>query len=74
MKLDTTLRRAHRVVAVGFLLSIPPAAYYSIRGDASSPFVYIPLVFLLGLTISGTYMLVKPWMRKRRASEDRAQS
>lgn len=67
MSVETFLRKAHRIVAIGFLLSIPPAAYYSIRGDASSPFVYLPLVWLLGLTVSGVYMLVKPWVRSWRA-------
>jgi hypothetical protein len=50
-------------VAILFLISIPPAAYASFTGDpaAPSPLVYIPLFPLLFLTLTGTYLLVRPW-------------
>lgn len=69
MGADAFIRRLHRIVALLFLLSIPPAAYSSFTGDptAPSPFVYLPLVPLLILTLTGTYQLVAPWVRRRRA-------
>ena len=61
-------RRIHRVFAVLFLLPIPPAAYFSFTGDpdAPSPFVYLPLVPLGLMTVTGTVMLIRPWVQKRR--------
>ena len=66
---DRFLRRGHRVVAATFLLTIPPAAYFSTAGatDPPSVFVYLPLIPLFGLIISGTYLLVRPWVQKARA-------
>ena len=47
-------RRVHRIFAVLFLLTIPPAAYFSFTGDPNSPHpvVYGPL-FPLALMIIG---------------------
>lgn len=58
------LRRVHRIIAILFLISIPPAAYASFTGNptAPSPVVYIPLFPLLGLVLTGTYLLVRPWI------------
>jgi hypothetical protein len=69
MAAEAFLRRAHRVIAVLFLVSIPPAAYFSFTGDPASPspVVYLPLFPLLGLTLTGTYLLVRPWVRRLRA-------
>ncbi len=68
MTADGFLRRFHRIMAILFLLSIPPAGYFSFTGDpaAPSPVVYIPLFPLLGLTLTGTYMLVRPWVLRFR--------
>jgi hypothetical protein len=48
-------RRLHRIVAVLFLLSIPPAAYFSFTGDPDSPHpvVYLPLFPLALMVITG---------------------
>ena len=46
-------RRVHRIFAVLFLLTIPPAAYFSFTGDPNSPH---PVVY-------GTWMLVRPWIK-----------
>jgi 4-amino-4-deoxy-L-arabinose transferase-like glycosyltransferase len=61
-------RRTHRVLAVLFLLSIPPAAYFSFTGDprAPHPLVYGPLFPLALMTITGTRMLVRPWIKSWR--------
>ncbi|HLF16733.1 MAG TPA: hypothetical protein VI796_04800 [Candidatus Thermoplasmatota archaeon] len=50
-------------------VSIPPAAYFSATGDAASPspVVYLPRIPLLGLTLTGSYLLVKPWVQRFRA-------
>lgn len=66
------LRKAHRVIAVLFLLTIPPAAYMSFTGDpeSPSPIVYLPLFPLLGLTITGTYLLVRPWLQQLRGQRE----
>lgn len=70
MSADSFLRKTHRVMAGLFLLTIPPAAYFSLTGDQASPspFVYFPLFPLFVLTLTGTYQLVVPWLRRRRAS------
>lgn len=69
MSLEPLIRKAHRIFALLFLLTIPPAAYFSLTGDpeAPSPFVYLPLFPLLFLLLGGTYLLVAPWVRKARA-------
>lgn len=68
MTVERFLRRFHRIMAILFLLSIPPAGYFSFTGDPTSPspVVYIPLFPLLGLTLTGTYMLVRPWVMRLR--------
>ena len=68
MAVEVFLRRTHRVIAVLFLVSIPPAAYYSFTatGDDVSPVVYFPLVPLLGLSLTGSYLLIKPWVQRLR--------
>jgi hypothetical protein len=68
MAADAVLRRIHRIGAVLFLLSIPPAWYFSATGDPASPspVVYVPLFPLFILTLTGTYQLVRPWVRRRR--------
>jgi hypothetical protein len=62
-------RRVHRILAVLFLLTIPPAAYSSFTGDPASPppAVYGPLFPLALMTITGTWMLVRSWIRSWRA-------
>lgn len=68
--LDVVLRRAHRIVAELFLLTIPPAGYFSLSatGGEVSPVVYLPLLPLFGLILTGGYLLVKPWVRRFRAN------
>ena len=68
MAAEVILRRTHRVIAVLFLVTIPPAAYISFTATGSdvSPVVYFPLVPLLGLALTGTYLLVKPWVQRLR--------
>ena len=73
MNADLFLRRVHRVIAALFLITIPPAGYFSLAatGDEVSPVVYFPLLPLLGLTLTGSYLLVRPWvqwLRGRRKS------
>ena len=69
MSTESAIRKTHRVVAGLFLITIVPAAYFSFTGDPSSPhpLVYAPLLPLLLLTVTGTYQLVLPWTRRRRA-------
>jgi hypothetical protein len=66
-KTQHVINKIHRVCAGGLLLTMIPAAYVSFQGDATSPFVYLPLLFLFPLIITGTYQLVLPWVRKARA-------
>lgn len=72
MAAEVFLRRTHRVIAVLFLVTIPPAAYFSFTatGDEVSPVVYFPLVPLLGLALTGTYLLVKPWVQRLRVRRE----
>ncbi len=69
MSAESVIRKTHRVVAGLFLITFVPAAYLSATGDPNSPhpLVYGPLLPLLLLTVTGTYQLVKPWTRRRRA-------
>lgn len=71
MVADPAVRRVHRIMAVVFLLSIAPAWYFSATGDPTtpSPVVYLPLFPLLFLTVTGTYQLVMPWVRRRRTAQ-----
>ncbi|WP_247004858.1 hypothetical protein [Halosolutus gelatinilyticus] len=68
MAINVFLRRTHRVIAVLFLVTIPPAGFFSFSATGSevSPVVYLPLFPLLGLILTGTYLLVKPWARRLR--------
>jgi hypothetical protein len=66
-KTHRVITKIHRVCAGGLLLTMIPAGYVSFKGDATSVFVYLPLVFLFPLIITGTYQLVLPWVRKARA-------
>jgi 4-amino-4-deoxy-L-arabinose transferase-like glycosyltransferase len=70
MAFDGALRRTHRVIAVLFLLAIPPAGYFSLSaaGGEVSPVVYLPLFPLFGLILTGGYLLVRPWVRRLRAN------
>jgi hypothetical protein len=69
MTLEAIIRRVHRISAILFLLAVFPAGYFSVTGNPASPspVVYIPLIFLLGLSLTGIYQLVKPWIRQLRA-------
>ena len=63
------LRRIHRVLALLFLLSIPPAAWASFQGGDPadpSPLVYLPLFPMAILTLTGTSLLVRPWVQRWR--------
>ena len=73
MSADGFLRRVHRVIAFLFLVAIPPAAYFSFTatGDEVSPVVYSPLVPLLGLTLTGSHLLVRPWLQRLRGRGSR---
>ena len=69
MTADGFLRKTHRVIAILFLVTIPPAGYFSFTatGDEVSPVVYFPLIPLLGLVLTGSYLLVRPWIQGLRA-------
>ncbi|MHB1260256.1 MAG: hypothetical protein ACYC2H_00930 [Thermoplasmatota archaeon] len=68
------ITKVHRVGAGLFLLSIVPAGYASFTGNVESPLVYLPLPFLFVLILTGTYQLVMPWIRRRRAHRSGAPS
>ena len=72
MAADMFLRRTHRVIAALFLISVPPAGYFSFTATGSdvSPVVYFPLIPLLGLTLTGSYLLVKPWLQRLRVGRE----
>lgn len=67
-KLAAIVTKVHRACAALFLLTIPFAAYASFTGQEESVLVYLPLPFLFVLIITGTYQLVAPWVRRRRAA------
>lgn len=66
MSAHAFLRKAHRVVAGLFLLSMIPAGIVSAMGKVESPWIYAPLPFLFALILSGTYLLARPWVLKAR--------
>ena len=74
MSVESVVRRTHRIVAGLFLITIVPAAYLSFAGNPNSPhpLVYAPLLPLLVLTVTGSYQLVLPWTRRRRAGASAA--
>lgn len=61
------IHRIHRIAAMLFLLSIIPAGWASFRGGEPAALVYLPLVFLAALSLTGIYQLVLPWARRFRA-------
>lgn len=70
MAFDAILRRTHRIVAILFFLTVPAAAYASMQGGDpadASPLVYLPLLPLGFLSLTGLYLLVSPWVRRARA-------
>lgn len=68
MAADAFLRKTHRVIAIAFFLTIPPAGFFSARGDPAHPsfWVYLPLLPLFGLALTGLYLLVRPWVQRYR--------
>jgi uncharacterized membrane protein YfhO len=66
-KAHAVITKIHRVCAGLLLLSMVPAAIVSFQGSKTSFFVYLPLLFLFPLIITGTYQLVLPWIRKYKA-------
>ncbi len=64
--------KIHRIAAGLFLLLIAPAAYASATEDPASPspLVYLPLLPLLVLTVTGAYQLVRPWIRRGRHPDE----
>jgi hypothetical protein len=66
-KTQRVINKIHRICAGGLLLTMIPAGYVSFKGDQTSPFVYLPLLFLFPLIITGTYQLFLPWVRRMRA-------
>lgn len=66
-KANRIITKVHRACAGGLLLTMVPAGYASFKGDTQSPLVYLPLVFLFPLILTGTWQLVAPWVRKARA-------
>lgn len=66
-KLHSIVTRVHRVAALLFLLAVVPAAIASARGGGPAFLVYLPLVFLAALALTGVYQLVAPWVRRVRA-------
>jgi hypothetical protein len=63
------ITKVHRVGAGLFLLAILPAGYASAQGGEPAALVYLPLPFLFVLILTGTYQLVAPWVRRRRARQ-----
>ena len=66
-KTHAVIVKIHRICAGLLLLSMVPAAIVSFQGDKTSVFVYLPLLFLFPLIITGTYQLALPWVRKYKA-------
>lgn len=63
------IRRAHRIIATLWLLFIAIALSLEAVGGPESPFITAPIgVLLLLLALSGTYLLVRPWVQRFRAS------
>lgn len=61
------IRRTHRIVAALCLLFLVLALSIAAAGGPESPVVIIPIVALLGyLSITGVYMLLRPWVNRFR--------
>lgn len=69
MALPASVRRAHRMIAAVWLLSVAVALAVSAAGVGVPPVVNItPAVLLVVLVVSGSYLLVRPWVLQYRAS------
>jgi len=69
MRLHAAITKVHRVCAGLLLLSMLPAGWSSFHGDKAHPssWVYLPLLFLFPLILTGAYQLARPWVLKARA-------
>lgn len=68
-KADRVITKVHRVCAGFLLLTMLPAGYASFQGGKPVILVYLPLLFLFPLILTGTWQLVAPWVRKARANQ-----
>lgn len=68
MALPVYIRRAHRIIAALWLLFIVIALSLEAADGPESPLVTIPIgVLLLVLAITGSYLLLRPWVQRFRA-------
>lgn len=68
MTRSAAIRRTHRMVAAPLLLFIALALTIEATGGSETPLVIVPIVgMLLFLSVTGGYMLLRPWVARLRA-------
>lgn len=68
-KLHVFIRQTHRVVGALWLLSVPLYAVSDVGGALPGP--SLPLLSLVGLILTGGYLLLRPWVRGAATASDR---
>lgn len=65
---SVVVRRTHRIASALWLLFLAVGLSINAAGGPESPLVIIPVVvFLVYLTLTGIYMLLRPWVDRFRA-------
>lgn len=68
MALSVYMRQIHRIIAPLWLLAIVLAiAVPALGGGAGPVLTNLAVVLLIPLVITGSYLLVKPWVNRFRA-------
>lgn len=66
--LPVFVRRAHRIVGILWVLFLALGLSIDAAGVPVSPLIIVPVVgLLILLSITGGYMLLRPWVRRARA-------
>lgn len=65
MTLPVYVRRGHRIIASLWLVFIITALSLEAVGGPESPFISIPIgVLLILMAITGSYLLLRPWVQR----------
>lgn len=67
MALPVYVRRAHRIIATLWLLSVALVLVVLATGAEESIVINLPVVLILALAVTGFYLLARPWVQRFRA-------
>lgn len=70
MNWNRLIRQSHRWISIVFMLTVCVATYAALTGRSEeSVLYYLPLPPLFLLMASGLYLLVLPWITRKRGGE-----